>query len=738
MLVKQLRQILTNHYVLLFLISIAYYSFYFHSVFLNLNSLLSSSVDDSLKNYYTFVYQIKNSPTLLHFDGFNYPFGEHVVYTDCQPLLTFLLRPFSFAHDYSIGILHFLMFTSILLCPLAYLTIFRKLGLPAPASFAVALAVTILSPQYFRIYCGHYALAYACIIPFSCVLLLSYHDQPTWKKVVLFFAINSLLFLIHPYYGLGISLFCFFSLLFTALFKNGKRLAHLFQACIAGILPILAFRLFMLISDRHTDRSPEPYGNTAFISDLSSFTVPEFGPFKNLLAQLIGSSPQHFEGSAYLGIGMLLVAILIIPFIVLFARQLQLNKGLLSLFFAASCFLLFSFGLQYKIQEMFGIKLHALNQFRAMGRFSWFMYYVLPLLLFHGMYELFKLKLKKHLQTLLIVLFAFGYLSFNLYEGDAYFKIYDGLMWEERNLFNPELLTHHEREMLKTIKEKKVQAILPLPIYYLGSEVYDRSSCTLPMYFSTIYSYHSGLPIQSAYLSRTSVKETEMGIEILNSYKQKRELDSLINTNDFFVIKTNEPLLEDEKRLWSITQFISKNDSTEFGCVSPSQMRQPILDKKILEIEGKNSYVNDTASVVYIKQEARKPFLESNQQNYDGIFVADSNLLPQGSYILSLHYFTNARTFRDMANSLIVAEAKGKDYNWKYALPLKLASGFGNHYSIVEFKIDLEKNCRYEFFAHGTYDLGFRVSNFLLRPENLSVRVITAQHDTLYNNFPTR
>jgi len=733
-----LLKLLRNQYLLLFLIGLIYYSLYFHHVFLNLNTLLSSSIDDSLKNYYTFVYQIKNSDSLLHFNGFNYPFGEHVVYTDCQPLLTFLLKPFGFAHDYSVGILHFIMFFSILLCPLAYLSIFRKLGLPAAASFCVALAITILSPQYFRIYCGHYALAYACIIPFSSVLLLRYQEAPSGKKIITLLIINSLLFLIHPYYGLGISLFSFFALFFLMLVQKGKRLRLLVHALLAGVLPILAFRGFMFLSDQHPGRSSEPYGNAAFISDLSSFMVPDFGPFKDFLKQVIGSSPQHFEGSAYLGLGLIFLLVISLPFLLLFANKLKLNKGLLSLFFASLCFLLFSFGIQYKIQETFGIKIQALNQFRAMGRFSWFMYYILPLLLFHGLHELFKLKFKKRASTILIVLFAGTYLSFNLYEGHAYFKIYDGLMWEERNVFNSNLLTAEEKALLNVMKEKDVQAILPLPLFYLGSEVYDRSTCTIPMYLSSIYSYHSGIPIHSAYMSRTSVPETEMGIEILNSYKQKRAVDSLLNENPFFVIKTQEPLMEDEKRLWRITTKYTKNDSTEFGFISLKLMHHPILEPSILEIKGKTMYYNDSASVVYIKEEARKPYQESNQLNYDGMYVADTNALRAGSYILSLHYHTKAKTFREMANSLIVTKAKGEEYNWKYALPLKVVSGFGTDNSIVEYLIELEKDCRHEFFIHGTYDLNYRVSNFLLRPETLSVRVISAQNDTLYNNFPRK
>ena len=44
----------------------------------------------------------------LVFNGMNFPFGEHVIYTDCQPILTFILRLLPFTHNYLIGIIIFI------------------------------------------------------------------------------------------------------------------------------------------------------------------------------------------------------------------------------------------------------------------------------------------------------------------------------------------------------------------------------------------------------------------------------------------------------------------------------------------------------------------------------------------------------------------------------------------------------------------------------------------------------
>src|SRR4051812_35207730 len=66
----------------------------------SINEVLVSTSGDGIKNYFTFIYHAKNDPGILNFEGMNYPFGEHIVYTDCQPILSTLLRYLPFTHNY--------------------------------------------------------------------------------------------------------------------------------------------------------------------------------------------------------------------------------------------------------------------------------------------------------------------------------------------------------------------------------------------------------------------------------------------------------------------------------------------------------------------------------------------------------------------------------------------------------------------------------------------------------------
>lgn len=339
---------------------------------------------------------------------------------------------------------------------------------------------------------------------------------------------------------------------------------------------------------------------------------------------------------------------------------------------------------------------------------------------------------------MMLFILSFVYLGMNLYEGHAYLKMYDGLMWKDRNVFNSELLNAEEKANLKRISAEKAAAILPLPTFYLGSEVYDRSSFTMQLFLSAIYSYHSGLPVQSSCMSRTSVRETEYGIDLLNSYKQNKKADPLLQPGPLFVIKSPEPLLLDESRAWSVTSRFAGNDSVEFGFIKQERLHQPILKTQPHIIQGAAPFRSASRDLLYLQHENRKPFQDASQLAYEMVYVLKADSLAPGPYILSLHYYTPQQTYREMANMLVVAKKKGDDYTWQNIFPLKLFSGFGEGFAIIEQPIELEQGYNYEFFIHGGEELSYRVSDFMLRRPEQDVMVIRSSGDTTYNNFPSR
>ncbi len=737
---NQIKSIVTkdrNLNLLLFICSFGIYFFYFHHIFLNPNSILSSITLDTLKNYYTFVYHITNDEQWLHFSGMNFPYGEHVVYTDCQPVLSNLLKMFSFTHPYVIGILHTLLFLSFIITPLILNKLFRLLSLDKFSAFFSALAVTLLSPQYLKINAGHHALAYGSIIPLSILLLFLYLKEKTRVGFFKLLFYHLFLFFLHPYLGLSVSLFALFTLgFYELLFSNGlSRIKNLALTLLVSIGPILCFQLFMALSDHHLDRTTEPYGAAVMLENIDGLMAPIFGPFKSMMENLFPNKTQHFEGHSYLGFFSIVMTLVLILFLPFYFRKLKLSKEMLVLMLSGMILLAISFGLHTFILKRLQIESAALNQFRAACRFAWFFYYLLPLIVVPLLYNTFKIIISPYKNNSLLGVLALVFFTFNLIEANALFTLDQSVFWKFRNIFNKNQLNTEERRVLSKLSSDNVQAIIPLPLFYGGSEMYDRIGFNNSMIPAMLYSFHSGLPIISSLMSRTSISETENGIELLNSYKFNRSVVSLLNGKPFFVLKTNDPLLPDEERLLSKTKFFDGNDTLQAGFISEGDLlsRKFNLSESV-QIKKKVS-APDSNLVMYIPFENKKPFIVANMSEYATVYVLDSNQIKSGMYVVSFHYHYTKKTYYSVACNLIITKAKAKDYIWEQNLPIRFLSGFYTGFGVFEYNIHLDKNCRYEFIMKGTVDKDYRISNFMLRPSTSNVYVVKQKGDTLINNF---
>ena len=722
--------------LLLFVVSFSIYFFYFHHVFFHLNSILSCITGDALKNYYTFSYHIKNDEGALNFLGMNFPFGEHIVFTDCQPIVTLILRLFPFTHNYLIGILHSLLFLSYIITPLILNRVFRLCDIDKFSAFCMSLAITLLSPQFAKINGGHHALAYGFVIPFSILLTLKIIKKNSFRNLLKLFFFNFLLFLLHPYLGFSASLFCFIALFLFSFIRFNKKtfLRDFLYTCLTGLLPLILFKVFMRLTDQHSNRTVEPHGSKTLIENLDSLLAPDFGPFKDVLESLFPNKFGHLESHSYLGLFTILSTILFLISMPFLYKKLRFKKELIA-FLLSSCVLLFiSFGLHNNLLKFLHISDASFNQFRAVCRFAWYFYYTLPLFVFTTLYHSYKESLSPEKFKTAFPCFAILFLGFNLIEANSYFKKDSAAFWKFRNILNEKFLNSEERKMIAHIKSSNAQAILPLPIFVLGSEMYDRTGADYSMIPSMLYSYHTGVPIVSGAMSRTSISETEELVQLLNSYKKNKLSTKLLNDNPFLVIKTKDPLMPDEDRLLTKVKMFYKNDSLQFGEIYKKELLQRTLDPHVFYTD--HAMQADSNNIVYIPWKNKKPFLRSNMQNYETMYVVDSNKIKSGTYIVSFHYHYTKKIYTSLGVTLIVTEGSGGEPTWKYFQAISLLSGFYTGFAIMEYKIELEKGKKYEFILKGSEDLYYNVSDFMLRPENESVIVIKQNTDSLFNNFP--
>ena len=93
--------------------------FAYISVVLKPNTTMFGNENDGLKNYYTFSYFVNyNKPTDVILSGMNYPFGEHIVFTDNIPILaslgSFLNQLGLPIAENTVGIINFLLLVNVL------------------------------------------------------------------------------------------------------------------------------------------------------------------------------------------------------------------------------------------------------------------------------------------------------------------------------------------------------------------------------------------------------------------------------------------------------------------------------------------------------------------------------------------------------------------------------------------------------------------------------------------------
>jgi hypothetical protein len=363
----------------------------------------------------------------------------------------------------------------------------------------------------------------------------------------------------------------------------------------------------------------------------------------------------------------------------------------------------------------------------------------LPVFVFVKLKEIFTLTTKiKSLKSNLLPAAGLLFLGVNLIESSALFHLNEGAYWNFRNFFTPKLLTPAENKIISQIKTGNYNAVLPLPYFQGGSEMYDRNGASASMAPAMMYSYHSGLPIFSVMMSRTSISETEAEINLFNTNCKQRLLMQKLHDNTFLVLLTKDALLPDEARLQAHINYFAQIDSLKFGQLSIRNLEHVEKTSGALNVGAMTDSALLSKSAVYISNNGKTPFISGPISALSTAFILDSFKLKSGRYILSVHYHYTEKEFQNVSTNLIVTENYRGNYKWRDIRPIRKLSGFYKDFAVYEDYLDLKSDASYEFLFQGSSDNNFRISDFLIRPDTVDVFRINTGKDTTYNNFPPR
>lgn len=512
------------------------------------NSRVIEPYGDGFKATAAYLYHIHHDSTYSWYQGMNYPFGEHVIPADTQPLLSnpvkFLSRFFPGITGYALGIFNWSMPVGVLLCSLFLFLILARLGLPM--GYAVPLAVTLafLSPQFWRMI-SHFGLAHPEVLPVLLYLLLRFDEKPAWR-FSLWIAFSIFVFsLLHFYYlaimGMTIGLYFFFRVVQRREWKQ----VPLYAAHIGVQVFVPAAVFFAWMSGGPDDRTAQPAGffnyRSIWESAFTSLTQPHW---RWIDERVIRIEQGDYEGFAYAGM-VVGIAVLIMIYRLVAGRLRKPvwviespHAGYLkAMFWASVVILLFSFGHPFNIPgfEWMLSLAGPIKQFRSIGRFAWVFFYVANFVAFLWLYS----ATRGRPWQPFIMGAAIAFLAFEAW----HFNRVPDLRLDEIE----ELKPGQKFTDIPGIDYSRYQAILTAPYFNIGSDnlsAFGTDGFVLQK--SLTIGVQTGLSTTSAMLTRTSLSQSLKQFQLISEpYRPPVLLEELPDQRPFLLVVNADKLEND-------------------------------------------------------------------------------------------------------------------------------------------------------------------------------------------------
>ncbi|QDA59949.1 hypothetical protein [Hymenobacter jejuensis] len=510
----------------------------FGPVFWHPGQFLFSPIEDGIKNYYTALWYVHHDAAWW-FTGMNYPFGEHVVYTDNQPLLAWVLAALQ-RHGVAVNVVavfNTTMLLAQLLSAPPLLALLRRCRLPAWYAATVTVLIVLLAPQMERLL-GHYALSYACVIPTLWYLVVRATEAGQKGRWYAVYALATLFFgCLHPYYfpisALLLLAYCAVTWWQLPDGWNWRRtLRFWLPVLITVAVPMALFQVALALSDPHAaDRPSNPYGFFAYSSSVWSVFFPVEEPIRGWWKSIFHTPDPTWEGQAYVGLTgtfIALATLVRVGFRLVRRQWRRLQRPALPpvlrvSLWAALLILLFSMAWPFR----WGLEglvpyLGPIRQFRSLGRFAWIFYYIYSVYAAYALYQASRwLRLRQQpkwglalLTTGLLLWAAEGLFS----AGHKAYKIQHPQRGAGRMLPAAAAgsLTYPKHLAETNSQSVDYQAIIPIPYYALGSEVFSIFHSDSSSYESMRASLETGLPIAATMLSRTPLYQAQAIQQLLS------------------------------------------------------------------------------------------------------------------------------------------------------------------------------------------------------------------------------
>ena len=721
--------------ILTVLICVVLLFVFYGPVLLAPNDYLFAPDGDGIKNYYTYIYQAHYGDSFSEFKGMNYPYYEHIVYTDAHPLLSWLVGTLGLA-DYAIGILNLLMLFSYPIGALLLFSILSHYKVTSWWAIAGAVCIAFLSPQVFRMG-GHLSLSYVFAIPLMWWLLIQCINRNPWIWSALTSVYLIGFFFTHPYLGM---IMIFFGLVFwilSAIADRSNMKSSLFHIALHIILPILVFQGYVAATDTHIDRLSNPAGFFDYYASWKSIIIPHHGPFRTV-AHIFDINIGNWESWSYIGFATLVF----VGFIGLYLLKQRKNisfrallKSELFLFLIAAYLILlfaFCFPLKYNwlrwVTDLFG----PLKQFRILGRFAWVFYYVFTVSAIVGFYRLYAKQKKKGLLLIFILGIVLYFFEFMPAHQDMAKSIS-----RSENVFKPESLQPDLSEAIDFVRTNDFDAILFLPFQHMSSENIMLLGAEGANYDAFLMSYHTQLPLINSISSRMSLSEAKrVNTYFSPGFMEKEFTYDLPKDAKIVLVKNRDLLSNEELRMIWESEIIFENETYLIFYFDQAKWNSPVRFNKIMEQEKRvqidvgQGWRSDTSAVwfYYESFDTCKTQLEDAQilggsnayrnkkESWSTLVSLDNNVILPGKYTVSFWYYLRV----DRPDVEAVVEAKyetGDSSKWIAQFDVKQSTVISGDWCRVEMEFETSPSMKiFNFLLTGNGNRQpFIVDEFLIQ-----------------------
>ena len=547
---------------------------------------------DGAKNNFTYLYQSMYGSGYW-FTGMNYPYGEHIVYTDGQPLLSVMLDHFkNVSPGDALMVMWWLIDLSYVLSVVFLFLILTHFRVGPLIAMIFAGLITIFSPQLFRIQ-GHYALAYTCIIPMVFYWLVRYHERACIRYVIYLFITGCLTAFLHLYY---VAMMLIWVIGYTSgyfIFNKAtlrQKIKHVWPLVLSIIGVFAVVSLVMKVTDPVKDRPVSPYNSfydtcTRLRQIFTSVHSPIWEYVKS--KRLIYTLALGGEGYVYLG--------LVICFTVASAGVIILIKSIREKrldilisdtgfspvwLFTALFALLIGMGVPFIWHVQWLDYLAVFRQFRSLGRFSWIFYHIIAVYSVIVIYHYYKMLVAKRyfvagfgLLIFTIGLWSYeakGYIDYAVERAHASTYNYEMVFSQKEQNWPSYLHDHH-------YSREDFQAILALPFYHVGTEKLWVGNAEWLNTLATKAALQLHLPVIDVMMSRSSWSQAMKQVKIAaGPYPDKPMLRDLPNQKPFLVLhydEGGENLDPDQRYLFRASDYIGHYSQCNLYVCYPDRIK---------------------------------------------------------------------------------------------------------------------------------------------------------------------